>query len=69
MPGAPSDGCPYRDLRIKSASVERVQPKKLFWGIAFREPDRLQFEVLGLVGVNSYAVPQAAGGFVRKKTP
>jgi hypothetical protein len=25
--------------------------------------------ILGLVGANSYAVPQAAGGSVRKKTP
>jgi hypothetical protein len=55
--------------RVRQTHRTSPVPKKYFFALAFRKPDRLCFEVLGLVGVNAYAVLQAADRSVRKKTP
>jgi len=53
----------YAKRRDESSS------KKIFFLLAFQGPDGLPFPALILADANSYTVPHAAGGSVRRKTP
>jgi hypothetical protein len=57
------------DWRSVGLSLTSPNLSNPLFALACREPNRPYFVVLGLVGANSYAVPQAARGSVRKKTP